>query len=180
MLSGTRGDTMIYEKVMFSCSGRVINSFALVYPIDERHLYDPIVEGIEDSFRPGNAGCDEHAASSDVLWRPVAPKRYRLVRWIVGFAAVAAALALINGGMPREPDIALPLATPHLDRTPSKDRVEPVRILNPSRRSAPVLNDPPMRLPAAERITANPSAPVPMRRAPTDYQDLRRELLNVE
>ena len=63
VLSGTRGDTMIYEKVMFSCSGRVINSFALVYPIDERHLYDPIVEGIEDSFRPGNAGCDEHAAS---------------------------------------------------------------------------------------------------------------------
>ena len=62
VLSGTRGDTMIYEKVMFSCSGRVINSFALVYPIDERH-YDPIVEGIEDSFRPGIAGCDEHAAS---------------------------------------------------------------------------------------------------------------------
>ena len=123
--------------------------------------------------------------ASDVLWRPVAPKRFRLVRWIVGFAAVAAALALINGGMPREPDIALPpgsptVATPHLDRTPSKDRVEPVRILNPSRRSAPVLDDPPMRLPAAERITANPSAPVPVRRAPTDYQDLRRELLNVE
>ena len=63
VLSGTRGETMIYEKVIFSCSGRVINSFALVYPIAERHLYDPIVEGIEDSFRPGVAGCDEHAAS---------------------------------------------------------------------------------------------------------------------
>ena len=63
VLSGTRGETMIYEKVIFSCSGRVINSFALVYPIAERHLYDPIVEGIEDSFRPGIAGCDEHAAS---------------------------------------------------------------------------------------------------------------------
>ena len=62
VLSGTRGETMIYEKVIFSCSGRVINSFALVYPIDERQLYDPIVEGIEDSFRPGIAGC-EHAAS---------------------------------------------------------------------------------------------------------------------
>jgi hypothetical protein len=38
----------------------------LVYPIDERHLYDPIVEAIEDSFRPGSVagsvGCDEHAA----------------------------------------------------------------------------------------------------------------------
>ncbi len=62
VLSGTRGDTMIYEKVILSCSARVINSFALVYPIAERGLYDPIVEAIEDSFRPGTAGCDEHAA----------------------------------------------------------------------------------------------------------------------
>ncbi len=121
--------------------------------------------------------------ASDVLWQPAAPKRYRLVRWVVGLAAVAAALALINGGMPREPEIALPggptaVATP--PRGPSKDGVEPVRILNPSRRSAPVLDEPPVRLPAPERMTANPSAPVPMRRAPTDYQDLRRELLKVE
>jgi hypothetical protein len=116
--------------------------------------------------------------ASDVLWQPVAPKRYRLVRWVLGLAAVAAALAFINGGMRREPDIAV--ATPHLDQPLAKNRVEPVRILNPSRPSAPALDEPPMRLPAAERITANPSAPVPTRRAPTDYQDLRRELLNVE
>ena len=113
--------------------------------------------------------------ASDVLWQPAAPKRYRLVKWILGLAAAAAALALINGGMPREPDIAV--ATP---QPSTKDRVEPVRILNPSRRNPPVLDEPPMQLPAAERITANPSAPVPMRRAPTDYQDLRRELLKVE
>lgn len=62
VLSGTRGDMMIYEKVILSCSGQVINSFALVYPIAERGLYDPIVEAIEDSFRPGTVGCDEHAA----------------------------------------------------------------------------------------------------------------------
>ena len=117
--------------------------------------------------------------ASDVLWRPAAPKRYRLLRWALGLAAVAAALALMNGGMPREPEIAV-ATPPRLDRPPTKDRVEPVRILNPSRRSAPVLDEPQMRLPAAERITANPSAPVPVRRAPTDYQDLRRELLNVE
>ena len=120
--------------------------------------------------------------ASDVLWQPAAPKRYRLMRWVLGLAAAAAALVLINGGMPREPDIALPrgsttVATP---QPPSKGRVEPVRILNPSRRSAPVLDEPPMRLPAPERIIANPSAPVPMRQAPTDYHDLRRELLKVE
>jgi hypothetical protein len=61
VLSGTHGDTMIYEKAMFTCGGAVINSFALVYPIAEREFYDPIVEDIEDSFQPG-AACD-HAAS---------------------------------------------------------------------------------------------------------------------
>jgi hypothetical protein len=64
VLSGTRGDTMVYEKVMFSCGGRVINSFAMTYPITERDFYDPIVEEIEDSFRPGAEGCGRHA------WQP--------------------------------------------------------------------------------------------------------------
>jgi hypothetical protein len=63
VLSGTRGDTMIYEKVMFSCAGKVINSFAIVYPIAQRSFYDPIVETIENSFRPSAAGCDQHAAN---------------------------------------------------------------------------------------------------------------------
>jgi hypothetical protein len=62
VLSGMRGDTMIYEKVMFSCGGRVINSFALVYPIAERRFYDPIVEAIEDSFQP-SPRCDQHAST---------------------------------------------------------------------------------------------------------------------
>jgi hypothetical protein len=83
--------------------------------------------------------------------------------------------------MPREPDIpgSTAVVTPPVTQPPPRD-VEPVRILNPSRRSAPVLDEPPIRLPASERLTANPSAPVPMRRAPTDYQELRRELLKVE
>ena len=63
VLSGTRGDMMIYEKAMFTCGGAVINSFALVYPIAEREFYDPIVEDIEDSFKPGTVACDRHAAS---------------------------------------------------------------------------------------------------------------------
>lgn len=63
VISGVRGDTMIYEKVMFSCGGRVINSFAMTYPVAERRLYDPIVEGIEDSFSPGTEGCSQHATA---------------------------------------------------------------------------------------------------------------------
>jgi hypothetical protein len=53
---------MVYEKIMFSCGGSVINSFAMTYPIAERGFYDPLIEAIEDTFRPGNQGCDEHAA----------------------------------------------------------------------------------------------------------------------
>ena len=62
VLSGTLGQTMVYEKIMFSCGGDVINSFAMTYPIAERQFYDPLIEAIEDTFRPGHRGCNEHAA----------------------------------------------------------------------------------------------------------------------
>lgn len=57
VLSGERDGRMFYEKVMFSCGGRVINSFAMVYPSAQRRTFDPIVERIEDSFRPGTQEC---------------------------------------------------------------------------------------------------------------------------
>jgi hypothetical protein len=44
---------VFYEKVMFSCGGRIISSFALIYPISSKAMFDPIVEGIEKTFRPG-------------------------------------------------------------------------------------------------------------------------------
>jgi hypothetical protein len=62
VLSGTIGPTMVYEKIMFSCSGAVINSFAMTYPVAERRFYDPLIEDIEDTFRPGLQGCGQHAA----------------------------------------------------------------------------------------------------------------------
>jgi hypothetical protein len=54
VISGYRGDDIYYEKVMFSCSGGVVNVFAITYPKDLRGLYDPVVEQMEDSFRPSN------------------------------------------------------------------------------------------------------------------------------
>jgi len=51
-LSGEGGGRIFYEKVMFTCGGRLINSFAMVYPSAQRHIFDPVVERIEDSFRP--------------------------------------------------------------------------------------------------------------------------------
>lgn len=53
VLSGYRGDTIYYEKVMFSCGGSVVNVLAITYPATQRNLYDPVVEHMENSFRPG-------------------------------------------------------------------------------------------------------------------------------
>jgi len=51
-LSGEGEGKIFYEKVMFTCGGRLINSFAMIYPSARRQVFDPIVERIEDSFRP--------------------------------------------------------------------------------------------------------------------------------
>jgi hypothetical protein len=57
VLSGEGDGKTFYEKVMFSCDGRLINSFALLYPNAQRSHYDSIVERMEKSFRPG-AKCE--------------------------------------------------------------------------------------------------------------------------
>jgi hypothetical protein len=51
VLSGMRGGSIYYQKVLFSCGGRVINAFALTYPREQKREYDSIVTGIEKSFR---------------------------------------------------------------------------------------------------------------------------------
>ena len=54
VLSGYRGASIYYEKVMFSCGGSLVNVFAITYPVEQRDMYDPIVERMEDTFRPGS------------------------------------------------------------------------------------------------------------------------------
>ena len=56
VISGDDGRDVFYEKVMFSCGGRLINSFSLLYPTEGKLRFDPIVERIENTFRPGQ--CD--------------------------------------------------------------------------------------------------------------------------
>ena len=60
VLSGENSQNVFYEKVMFSCGGRIINSFALMYPVAAKRVFDPVVEAIENSFRPGQS-CSSHA-----------------------------------------------------------------------------------------------------------------------
>jgi len=60
VLSGENDQNVFYEKVMFSCGGRVISSFALIYPLASKAMFDPVVEGIEKTFRPGQ-NCGPYA-----------------------------------------------------------------------------------------------------------------------
>ena len=52
VLSGENDQSVFYEKVMFSCSGRLISSFALIYPVPRKAMFDPVVAGIEKTFKP--------------------------------------------------------------------------------------------------------------------------------
>ncbi|MDO9382343.1 MAG: hypothetical protein Q7T86_05705 [Hyphomicrobiaceae bacterium] len=54
VISGTIGAMMFYERVSFTCSGRYINSWAMLYPTAERSRYDRVVEEIAPTFRPGS------------------------------------------------------------------------------------------------------------------------------
>jgi hypothetical protein len=58
VLSGYRGDQIYYEKVMFSCGGRVVNILAIAYPTSERDKFDPVVERMEDTFKPSQECAD--------------------------------------------------------------------------------------------------------------------------
>jgi len=53
VLSGDGRGKVFYEKVVFSCAGRLITSFALLYSVADRDTFDPIIERIEDTFRSG-------------------------------------------------------------------------------------------------------------------------------
>jgi hypothetical protein len=57
VLSGTRDGTMFYERVTFTCGGRRINSWAMLYPEGERKVYDRIVERVARSYRAGARNC---------------------------------------------------------------------------------------------------------------------------
>ena len=61
VLSGTRNGTIFYQRVTFTCGGRVINSWALLYPATERALYDRIVEQVARSFRTGEGNCGQRS-----------------------------------------------------------------------------------------------------------------------
>lgn len=62
VLSGVRGDEMFYQRVSFTCGGKLINSWAMLYPAAERKRFDKVVEAIARTYTPGagrTGKCDE-------------------------------------------------------------------------------------------------------------------------
>ena len=57
VLSGTLDGRIFYERVTFACGGRLIKSWAMLYPATERSIYDRIVEEVARSYRPGASSC---------------------------------------------------------------------------------------------------------------------------
>jgi hypothetical protein len=51
VVSGYRGADIFYEK--YFVKDGVVEGFAFEYPSSARGLFDPVVEAVEDSFRPG-------------------------------------------------------------------------------------------------------------------------------
>jgi hypothetical protein len=62
VLSGERGDQTFYERVTFSCGGKLINSWAMVYPTADKKLYDRVVEAVSKTYTAGSGTdgtCDD-------------------------------------------------------------------------------------------------------------------------
>jgi hypothetical protein len=53
VLSGVRDGTVFYERVTFTCGGRLINSWALLYPEADKKRFDPIVARLAKSYSAG-------------------------------------------------------------------------------------------------------------------------------
>ena len=53
VLSGFRGNHIFYEKYMFKDG--VISAFGVDFPKERKPFFSPIIERIEDSFRPGHS-----------------------------------------------------------------------------------------------------------------------------
>src|SRR5262245_46594088 len=57
VLSGSREDKVYYEQVTFSCDGRSIHGWQMIYPLSERTVYDLVADEVHRNYvrisRPG-------------------------------------------------------------------------------------------------------------------------------
>lgn len=53
VLSGVQQGQIFYQRVSFTCAGKLINSWAMLYPEAERATYDRVLEAVSRTFSPG-------------------------------------------------------------------------------------------------------------------------------
>jgi hypothetical protein len=51
VVSGTHKGMVFYQRVNFACEGRLINSWAMLYPETEKAVYEPIIEQVHRDYR---------------------------------------------------------------------------------------------------------------------------------
>ena len=56
VVSGTMGTQHFYERVSFTCGGKLINSWALLYTVDTREIYDRVIDAMSATYAPGRGG----------------------------------------------------------------------------------------------------------------------------
>jgi hypothetical protein len=66
-VSGVHGDKAFYERVTFSCDGKSIHGWQVVFPVQERTVYDLVVDEVQRHYlqatKPG-ARCNDRSRSS--------------------------------------------------------------------------------------------------------------------
>ena len=50
MISGSRGDKVFYEHVTFSCDGKSIHGWQMIYPSSERTFYDLVADEVYRNY----------------------------------------------------------------------------------------------------------------------------------
>jgi hypothetical protein len=50
VLTGTRGDTVFYHRVIFSCDGKSMHGWEMIYPSSERTFYDLVVDEVQRNY----------------------------------------------------------------------------------------------------------------------------------
>ena len=55
ILTGRRGDVILYAKHLLSCSDQVWNNLTIEYPARQKAMYEPLVAHVAKSLRPGRS-----------------------------------------------------------------------------------------------------------------------------
>lgn len=65
VVSGVRNGMAFYQRVNFTCGGRTINSWAVVFPEGQKAVYEPIIDQVHRDYKLGTGNCSQRVTSAD-------------------------------------------------------------------------------------------------------------------